>query len=87
MAKEVEWSRIVLDEFISEAMLTQDEELVMRTRMAGWSRQQQADELGVHIRTIDRIISRLKDKYDAAQKYSLVLPPRKKRGQDIIFGE
>lgn len=87
MAKEVEWSRIVLDEFISEAMLTQDEELVMRTRMAGWSRQQQADELGVHIRTIDRIISRLKAKYDAAQKYSLVLPPRKKRGQDIIFGE
>lgn len=77
MSHEVPWSKIVLEEFISEALLTKDEEMIMRTRIAGWSRQKQALELNMSLRTIDRIIKRLKTKYDTVQKYDPLLPPRK----------
>lgn len=38
MTKEVIWTKIVLERFIEQANLSEDEEIVMRTRAAGWSR-------------------------------------------------
>ena len=58
-------------------MLSKDEEAIMRTRVAGWSRTQQSMELGMSLATVDRIIKRLKVKYDNVQKYSVLLPPRR----------
>ena len=49
----------------------------MRTRVAGWSRTKQSMELGMSLSTVDRIIKRLKIKYDNCEKYSPILPPRK----------
>lgn len=77
MSKQVPWTKIILEEFIKEAMLTKDEEMVMRTRIAGWPRTKQSQELNMSIATIDRIIKRLKAKYDQVQKYDPLLPPRK----------
>lgn len=77
MAKQVPWNKIILEEFIELAELTEDEEKIMRTRVAGWSRTKQSMKLGMSMSTIDRIIRRLKAKYDFVQKYSAILPPRK----------
>ena len=59
MTNEVIWTKIVLERFIEQANLSEDEEIVIRTRAAGWSRIKQAMELNLSVSTIDRIISRL----------------------------
>jgi hypothetical protein len=78
MTNEVIWTKLILERFIDLANLTQDEEIVIRTRVAGWSRVKQAMELNLSVSSIDRIINRLKRKYDEVQKYDPILPPRKK---------
>ena len=82
MAKQVPWNKIIVETFIEDAMLTKDEEMILRTRVAGWSRLQQADKLGMSVSTVDRIIKTLKVKYDNAQKYNPLLPPRKLSEQE-----
>ena len=78
MSRQVEWNKIVLEEFIAIGGLTKTEEQIMRTRVAGWSRVEQSMKFGLSIATIDRIIARCKKKYDNCQQYSPLLPPRKK---------
>jgi len=77
MAKQVPWNKIIVETFIEEAMLSEEEEWVLRTRVAGWPRTKQADQLGMSLSSLDRIISTLKIKYDNVQKYNPLLPPRK----------
>lgn len=77
MSKQVPWNKVILETFIEDAILTKEEEMIMRTRVAGWSRVKQAEEFGMSVATIDRIIKRLKVKYDNVQKYNPILPPRK----------
>ena len=77
MAHQVPWNKIILEEFIKEAMLTKEEEEIMRTRVAGWTRVEQSMKLGMSTQKVDRIIMRLKNKYDQVQKYDPILPPRK----------
>lgn len=78
MAKQVPWNKIILDEFVELALLTEDEQKIMRTRIAGWTRVKQSMEFGMSLSSIDRTIATLKRKYDGVQKYSNVLPKRKK---------
>lgn len=82
MSHQVPWGKVILEEFISQAQLTDLEERVMRTRVAGWSRVKQADTFGISLSTLDRIIKLLKLKYDHAQKYSAILPPRRYSAQE-----
>lgn len=77
MAKEVPWNRIIFERFSSLAMLNEDELKILETRIAGWTRVKQAREFGMSLATVDRIISRLKDKYDTVQIYDDILPPRR----------
>ena len=37
MKHKVPWNRTLLEDFIKEGLLTEDEEFIMRTRLAGWS--------------------------------------------------
>lgn len=67
-----------MDEFISLASLSEDEELIIRARAAGWSRVKMCHEFNMSLAAIDRIVARLKRKYDAVQLYSDKLPVRKK---------
>lgn len=86
MSHEVVWNKIVLEEFVKIASLTDEEEMILRTRVAGWSRTKQSAELSISLSTVDRIIKSLKIKYDDAQKYSELLPPRKiKENNDETF--
>lgn len=82
MSKQVPWSKIILETFIAEAMLSKEEEEIMRTRVAGWSRVEQSMKLGMSLSTVDRLIARLKVKYDNVQKYNPILPPRKSSAQE-----
>ena len=76
--REIPWNKIILEEFIRIGGLTEVEEKVMRTRIAGWSRVQQSMELGMSVATVDRIIKRCRIKYDNVQRYSPILPPRER---------
>lgn len=70
----VPWNRVILDEFISLALLTDEEEQIVRARAAGWSRIKMCHTFNMSLATIDRIIKRIKIKYDSARKYSEILP-------------
>ena len=83
MSKQVPWNKIILETFIDEACLTKDEEIIIRTRVAGWSRTKQSMELGISLSTVDRLIKTLKNKYDNVQKYNPLLPPRKESAQEV----
>lgn len=87
MSKQVPWNKIILEEFIALAALSKEEEMIMRTRMAGWTRTKQAMEFNMSMRTLDRIIERLKVKYDKVQPYSCILPPRKFSAQETYMDE
>lgn len=85
MSKQVMWNKIILEEFIELATLTKDEEMIMRTRVAGWTRTEQSMKLGMSLSSIDRIINRLKKKYDNVQPYSPILPPRKSSAEELYM--
>lgn len=78
MAHQVPWNLIILEEFIRLAVLTEDEEKIIRTRVAGWSITKQSVTFGMSESTVNRIVHRLKGKYDTVQPFSPLLPPRKK---------
>lgn len=77
MAHQVPWNKPLLDEFVTLAQLSEQEEWIMRTRIAGWSRSKQAMALHISVETLDRLIRLLKQKYDKVQPLSPLLPPRK----------
>lgn len=85
MSKQVPWNKIILERFIDLGALTKDEEIIMRTRVAGWTRVQQSMELGMSLATVDRIIKRLKIKYDHVQRYDPILPPRKESVEETYM--
>lgn len=85
MSKQVIWGKVILERFIEQANLTEEEEEVIRTRVAGWTIKKQAMELGMSESKISKIIARLKIKYDAVQKYDPVLPPRKNSVQELYM--
>lgn len=75
----VQWTRTIVNEFIEEGLLTEEEQKLLRMKVAGWSRVKQAQELKMSLATVDRLHKSLKAKYDAAQKHSDILPPRAER--------
>ena len=52
MAREIPWNKLILEEFIKEALLTKEEEMIIRTRIAG-------ETLQPLIITLNQIISEL----------------------------
>jgi DNA-binding NarL/FixJ family response regulator len=74
---DIVWNKIILNEFIDLACLTEMEEKILRTMVAGWSRAKQAMEYNISESTVDRTIHSIKQKYDEVQPYSFFLPKRK----------
>lgn len=85
MAHQVHWTRIIVEEFIKEACLSEEEEMVLRTRAKGWTRTRQSMELDMSLSSIDRIIKRLKIKYDEVQAYDPLLPKRKFSSEEVYM--
>ena len=83
MSTQVIWSKLILETFIKEANLSKEDEWIMRTRVAGWSRTKQCEYLHISISNLDKRIARLKKRYDEVQKTNLLLPPRKFSAKEL----
>lgn len=70
----IPWNRVILDEYISLALLTEEEENIIRTRAAGWSQVKQCHAFNMSLATITRKTKRLKTKYESLVPYSDKLP-------------
>lgn len=79
MAHEVSWTKLIYDEFCTEAMLSELEAEILKTRIQNWSRVKQATEFNLSVSAVDRIIRNLKRKYDCAALNNPILPERHKK--------
>lgn len=79
MAKQVNWNKNIYETFVELAMLNDEEQKIMLTRIRdNWTITKQASELGISESSVKRMISRLKKKYDEVQKLAPDrLPPRR----------
>ena len=92
MAKEVVWSKIIMETFFEESGINDRIKLgdqkarilegIMRTRVAGWTVVRQAEEFNISVDTVNKYIRELKDLYDATQKHSIILPVRKQSNKE-----
>lgn len=64
MKHQVNWNKTILEDFIEEGLLTEEESKLMRLRTKNKSTVYQANELNVSTATIDRMVVNLKKKYD-----------------------
>lgn len=70
----IPWNRAILDEYLSLAILTPEEEEIVRTRAAGWSQAKQCHTLHISLATLNRSIKKLKMNYPSLTAYSKILP-------------
>lgn len=68
MRTKVPWTKTMLEKFIEEALLTEEEERILRTRVAGWSIIKQSIELNISESTVSRTVKNLKQKYITLQQ-------------------
>lgn len=77
MAHQVLWTKLIVETFVDEACLSKTEERVLRMRASGYTNTEIADTLCLSLSTVNRYIKVLKRKYDAVQKSTPLLPPRR----------
>ena len=78
MKPKVPWTKTMLEKFIEEALLNEDEEKILRTRIAGWSIVKQSLEFQMSTATVSRIINNIKHKYEQIQPmYPNIFPKLK----------
>lgn len=85
MSKQVPWNKYIVERFIELAMLNEEEQMILRTRVMGWTITKQSMEFGMSISKINKIIALLKKKYDKIEKYDTSLPPRKFSAKEIYM--
>lgn len=85
MAKQVEWNKHIVEVFIEEAMLSEEEIFILETRVKGYPISKQAELLSMSESSVNRIINRLKKKYDNIQKYHPDLPKRRISNQELFM--
>lgn len=85
MAKQVNWNEDIYTEFSRLAMLSPLEKEILRTRIMGYSITWQAMHFNVSESSVNRIVSRLKKKYDMVQPYSEKLPKRKNSVEELYM--
>ena len=75
MKTKVPWTKTMLDKFIEECLLTEDEEKILRTRIAGWTIIKQSMEFGMSTSSVSRIVRGLRRKYISIQpKFPEIFP-------------
>ena len=87
MTKELYLNKLIMRVFLEESGINDRIALgdtkakilegILRTRVAGWSIDKQAEEFHISVDTVNKYIRELKTLYDDTQKYSLLLPIRK----------
>lgn len=81
--RQVLWTKKLVDTFIKEGMLTEEEKEVLLLRVKGYTIAEQAELLNVSESKVNRITRRLKIKYDALQDTIKELPKRKETTKEL----
>lgn len=76
MTDKLIWNKLILEEFCAIALLSDSERFLVESRIKGLTILEQAEQLNLSVSSVNRMIRRIKDKYDNVQKYSEVLPKR-----------
>lgn len=86
MSHQVPWTKKLMEDFIEEGMLTDDEAFILRTRVKGWTVTKQAMELHKSESTVHKMIRKIKIKYDRVQKESPDrYPPRFRSAEELYM--
>lgn len=86
MSHQIPWTKKLMEDFIDEGMLTEDEAFLLRSRVKGWTVTQQAMELHKSESTIHKMIRKIKVKYDRVQQESPdKYPIRFKSAQELYM--
>lgn len=73
---DIMWNRITVTDFCFMVPLSEDEKIVLQDWVNGKSIVSTSMLHNMSTRKIDKIRNQLRDKYDAVQKYTPLLPPR-----------
>ena len=88
MKHKIPWNKTMLEDFITEGLLTEDEEFIMRTRLAGWSQVRQSMERNISTATVSNIVRKLKDKYnDLSEQFPDRFPPIKQNDVEDLLDD
>lgn len=85
ISKQVPWNKYIVERFIELALLSDEEQMILRTRAEGWTITQQSMRFNMSESKINKIIARLKAKYDQIEKYDPSLPPRKSSAKETYM--
>ena len=85
MAKQICWIKKIVETFIEKACLTKEEQDILRTRVASLTISEQSEKFNISVCKVNRIIKRLKLKYDNIQKYCKDLPIRKVSAAELYM--
>lgn len=81
--KQILWTKKILETFIKEGILTDEEKEVLLLRVQGYTITEQAEKLNISESKVNRITRRLKIKYDALQETMKELPKRKETTKEL----
>ena len=81
--KQILWTRKLVDTFIKEGMLTEEEKEVLLLRVKGYTISETSELMNISDSKVNRIIRRLKIKYDNLQGTIEELPKRKETTKEL----
>ena len=76
---DIQWNKIILAEFTALACLTPEENTVLLDWISGKSVVQTHMERNMSTRRVDTLRHQIRQKYDAVQPFSPLLPKRAKK--------
>lgn len=85
MAKQICWNKKIVETFIEGVCLTKEEHGILRTMVAGLTIYEQAEKFNISVGKVNRVIKRLKCKYDNVQKYCKDLQLRKVSAAELYI--
>ena len=81
--KQILWTRKLVDTFIKEGMLTEEEKEVLLLRVKGYTIAETSELMNISDSKVNRIIRRLKIKYDNLRGTIEELPKRKETTKEL----
>ena len=81
--KQVLWTKKIIETFIKEGMLTEEEKEVLLLRVKGYTIAETSELMNISDSKVNRIIRRLKIKYDNLQGTIKELPKRKETTKEL----
>lgn len=80
MAKEVNWNKVLYDEFLKLGCFSELQKEVLELHvLKAASITEISLKINKSVSTVNKTIRELKNKYDECQKFSDILPPRNKK--------